>query len=78
MHHDGGGALAQSPLATVFGNLEGVETLVDIDNTASQRLLEKARFQREAVLRSYRVCVVKGRLRTCLIYSFVSTDPLVD
>ncbi|KAF0912806.1 hypothetical protein E2562_019022 [Oryza meyeriana var. granulata] len=66
-------------LATAFADLddvERVEALVDVDNAASRRALEKAGFQQEAVLRSY--CVVKGRLRDMVIYSFISTDPLVE
>ncbi|KAG2534631.1 uncharacterized protein LOC120688279 [Panicum virgatum] len=72
-------AALKRAVAAVFGDLEGVErveALVDADNAASQRALEKAGFQREAVLRSY--CVVKGRLRDMVVYSFISTDPLVD
>jgi RimJ/RimL family protein N-acetyltransferase len=72
-------AALKRTVAAVFGDLEGVErveALVDVDNAASRRALEKAGFQREAVLRSY--CVVKGRLRDMVIYSFISTDPLVD
>jgi RimJ/RimL family protein N-acetyltransferase len=49
---------------------------VDVDHAAARRVLEKAGFQREAVLRSY--CVVKGRLRDMVVYSFISTDPLVE
>jgi RimJ/RimL family protein N-acetyltransferase len=72
-------AAVKRTLATVFGEVEGlesVEALVDVANPASQRVLEKAGFTREAVLRSY--CVVKGRLRDMVIYSFISTDPLVE
>ncbi|KAL5209822.1 hypothetical protein ABZP36_005445 [Zizania latifolia] len=66
-------------LATVYANLDGVErveALVDVDNAAARRALEKAGFQQEAVLRSY--CVVKGLLRDMVIYSFISTDTLVE
>ncbi|EAZ11865.1 hypothetical protein OsJ_01739 [Oryza sativa Japonica Group] len=52
------------------------EALVDVDNAASRRALEKAGFQQEAVLCNY--CVVKGQLRDMVIYSFISTDPLVE
>ncbi|XP_062209456.1 uncharacterized protein LOC133911273 [Phragmites australis] len=72
-------AALKRTVAAVFGDLEGVErveALVDVDNAASQRVLDKAGFQREAVLRSY--CVVKGRLRDMVIYSFISTDPVVE
>jgi RimJ/RimL family protein N-acetyltransferase len=60
-------------VTAVFGDLEGVKRIkADIDNATSRRALEKAEFQREAVhvLRSY--CVVKGRLRDMVIYSFIS------
>ncbi|TVU44637.1 hypothetical protein EJB05_04083, partial [Eragrostis curvula] len=79
--HWGKGVATAAPkraVAAVFGDLDGVErveALVDVDNAASQRALEKAGFTREAVLRSY--CVVKGRLRDMVMYSFISTDPLV-
>ncbi|KAG8098512.1 hypothetical protein GUJ93_ZPchr0013g35350 [Zizania palustris] len=66
-------------LATVYADLDGVErveALVDVDNAAARRALEKAGFQQEAVMRSY--CVVKGLLRDMVIYSFISTDPLVE
>uniref|UniRef100_A0A0E0KK43 N-acetyltransferase domain-containing protein n=1 Tax=Oryza punctata TaxID=4537 RepID=A0A0E0KK43_ORYPU len=72
-------AALRRALATAFADLDGVErveALVDVDNAASRRELEKAGFQQEAVLRSY--CVVKGRLRDMVIYSFISTDPLVE
>ncbi|KAF8659310.1 hypothetical protein HU200_058511 [Digitaria exilis] len=72
-------AALKRTVAAVFADLDGVErveALVDVDNAASRRALEKAGFQREAVLRSY--CVVKGRLRDMVIYSFISTDPLLD
>ncbi|KAL6894238.1 hypothetical protein ACP4OV_008336 [Aristida adscensionis] len=74
-------AALKRTVAAVFGDLEGVErveALVGVDDAASQRALEKAGFQREAVLRSYSYCVVKGSLRDMVIYSFISTDPLVE
>ncbi|XP_040377920.1 uncharacterized N-acetyltransferase p20-like [Oryza brachyantha] len=72
-------AALKRALATAFADLPGVErveALVDVDNAASRRALEKAGFHQEAVLRSY--CVVNGRLRDMVIYSFISTDPLVE
>ncbi|GJM96890.1 hypothetical protein PR202_ga13764 [Eleusine coracana subsp. coracana] len=71
-------AALKRAVAAVFGDLDGVErveALVDGENAASQRALEKAGFTREAVLRSY--CMVKDRLRDMVVYSFISTDPLV-
>ncbi|BAS86817.1 Os03g0794200, partial [Oryza sativa Japonica Group] len=72
-------AAVKRVVAAVFGEVEGlerVEALVDVRNAASQRVLEKAGFRREAVLRSY--CVLKGEVRDMVIYSFISTDPLVS
>ncbi|XP_040378482.1 uncharacterized N-acetyltransferase p20-like [Oryza brachyantha] len=71
-------AAVKRAVAAVFAEVEGlerVEALVDVRNAASQRVLEKAGFRREAVLRRY--CVLKGDVRDMVIYSFVSTDPLV-
>uniref|UniRef100_A0A0D9VZT6 N-acetyltransferase domain-containing protein n=1 Tax=Leersia perrieri TaxID=77586 RepID=A0A0D9VZT6_9ORYZ len=72
-------AAVRRVVATVFGEVEGlerVEALVDVRNAASQRVLEKAGFRREAVLRKY--CVLKGDVKDMIIYSFLSTDPLVS
>ncbi|KAJ4822239.1 hypothetical protein Tsubulata_035660, partial [Turnera subulata] len=52
-----------------------IEALVEVENKGSQRVLEKAGFQREGVLRNYRI--LKGRLTDLLIFSLVSTDPQV-
>lgn len=57
-------------------NLERVEALVDVDNKGSQRVLEKAGFLKEGVLRKYKN--IKGRSRDEVIYSFLSTDALQD
>ncbi|XP_048135447.1 uncharacterized N-acetyltransferase p20-like isoform X2 [Rhodamnia argentea] len=63
-------------VAEVFGGerpeLERVEALVDVENKASQRVLEKAGFTREGVLRKY--VVVKGRTRDLVVFSRLSTD----
>ncbi|KAG8098524.1 hypothetical protein GUJ93_ZPchr0013g36414 [Zizania palustris] len=72
-------AAVKRVVATVFAELEGlerVEALVDVRNAASQRVLEKAGFRREAVLRKY--CVLKGQVKDMVMYSFISTDPLVE
>lgn len=64
------------------GTLEGVERVEAVvearggGGDASRRALEEAGFRREAVLRSYRA--VEGQLRDMAIYSFISTDPLLD
>uniref|UniRef100_A0ACD6A6T7 Uncharacterized protein n=1 Tax=Avena sativa TaxID=4498 RepID=A0ACD6A6T7_AVESA len=71
-------AAVRRALETVFGEVEGllrVEALVDVPNVASQRVLEKAGFTREAVLRRY--CVLKGRVKDMVIHSFISTDTVI-
>ncbi|XBI72814.1 hypothetical protein VPH35_066687 [Triticum aestivum] len=62
-------------VATAAVRQARVEALVDVCNVASQRVLEKAGFRREAVLRRY--CVVKGAVRDMAIYNFISTDALL-
>lgn len=52
--------------------LERLEATVDINNKASQRVLEKSGFQREGVLRKYRIS--KGYSRDVVMFSFLSTD----
>lgn len=72
-------AAVRRALATVFGEVEGlvrVEALVDVDNAASQRVVEKAGFRREGVLRRH--YWHKGRVRDLVVYSFVSGDPLPE
>ncbi|GFZ22026.1 acyl-CoA N-acyltransferases (NAT) superfamily protein [Actinidia rufa] len=48
-------------------HLEKLEGLVDVDNKGSQRVLEKAGFVREGVLRKY--FLQKGRARDMVIFS---------
>ena len=52
--------------------LARVEALVVSDNTASQRVLEKAGFQREGQLRSY--LVFERQRADALIYSLLPSD----
>ncbi|XP_023527199.1 uncharacterized protein LOC111790509 [Cucurbita pepo subsp. pepo] len=52
--------------------LERLEALVDVENLASQRVVEKAGFQREGVLRKYGV--MKGQIRDYVMFSLLSTD----
>jgi ribosomal-protein-alanine N-acetyltransferase len=54
------------------GGLERVEALVEPDNLASQRVLEKAGFTREGHLRSY--LVFDRRRADMLIYSLLPAD----
>ncbi|GMN73607.1 hypothetical protein TIFTF001_053055 [Ficus carica] len=50
-------------------HLERLEALVDVANVASQRVLEKADFEREGVLKKY--YILKGRTRDMVMYSFI-------
>ncbi|KAG9451966.1 hypothetical protein H6P81_004870 [Aristolochia fimbriata] len=52
--------------------LQRLEAVADVENPASQRVLEKAGFVREAVLRKY--FVLKGRARDVVMHSFLSSD----
>ncbi|XP_038720151.1 uncharacterized N-acetyltransferase p20-like [Tripterygium wilfordii] len=61
---------------TIFSewpHLERVEALVDVQNVGSQKVLEKAGFTREGVLRKY--FVMKGRAWDMVMFSLLSTDP---
>ncbi|XP_077248807.1 uncharacterized protein LOC143888318 [Tasmannia lanceolata] len=63
-------------ISTIFRewpNLERVEALVDVQNPRSQRVLEKAGFAKEGVLRKY--FIHKGKTRDMVMYSFLSTGP---
>ncbi|KAJ4746121.1 Acyl-CoA N-acyltransferases (NAT) superfamily protein [Rhynchospora pubera] len=65
-------------LETVFKDLkdlERVEALVDVENFGSQKVLEKSGFTKDGVLR--RFSIHKGMVRDRILYSFISTDPLV-
>ncbi|XP_050373339.1 uncharacterized protein LOC126790991 [Argentina anserina] len=53
-------------------HLERLEALVDVNNVGSQRVLEKAGFHKEGVLRKY--LVLKGRTWDLVMYSLLSTD----
>ncbi|KAL4314853.1 hypothetical protein AHAS_Ahas15G0126600 [Arachis hypogaea] len=57
---------------SMYPQVERLEALTDNENLASQRVLEKAGFQREGVLRNY--VYVKGKSRDVAIYSFLPTD----
>ncbi|KAL1548616.1 hypothetical protein AAHA92_16825 [Salvia divinorum] len=57
-------------------HLERLEAVVDVDNPASQRVVEKAGFVREGVLRKY--YLLKGKPRDAVIFSLLSTDPRVN
>ena len=54
-------------------HLERLEALVDVENGGSQRVLEKAGFHREGLLRKF--FILKGRTWDMVIYSLLSIDP---
>ncbi|KAI3894722.1 hypothetical protein MKX03_033371 [Papaver bracteatum] len=53
-------------------HLERLEGFVDVENKGSQKVLEKAGFQKDGVFRKY--VILKGITRDMVIYSFLSTD----
>ncbi|XP_058070672.1 uncharacterized protein LOC131219515 [Magnolia sinica] len=55
-------------------HLERLEAVVDVENPGSERVLEKAGFVREGLLRKY--FILKGKARDVVMYSFLSTDPM--
>ncbi|KAL3334780.1 hypothetical protein AABB24_031150, partial [Solanum stoloniferum] len=63
--------IAVSNIFEEWPNLERVEAFVDVVNKGSQRVLEKAGFLKEGVLRKFRN--IKGRSRDMVIFSFLST-----
>ncbi|XVF57303.1 hypothetical protein PTKIN_Ptkin06aG0194500 [Pterospermum kingtungense] len=54
-----------------FPEVVRLEAFVDVENKASQRVVEKAGFQKEGMLRKYEY--LKGKLRDLFLYSFLST-----
>ena len=64
-------------VARVFDDLPGLErleALTHVENVRSQRVLEKAGFLREGVLRRYIAGRGGGEARDAIIYSFLSSD----
>ena len=55
-----------------FPNMERLEGFVNVEIKASQRVLEKAGFQKEGVLRKY--VIVHGKTIDVIMYSFLKTD----
>ncbi|XP_058193383.1 uncharacterized protein LOC131310403 [Rhododendron vialii] len=65
--------MVAAAIFTEWPHLERLEGIVDVDNIGSQKVLEKAGFQREGVLRKY--FIQKGRVRDAVMFSLLSTDP---
>ncbi|KAI9119576.1 hypothetical protein K1719_009452 [Acacia pycnantha] len=55
-----------------FPDLERLEALVDVENVASQRVLEKAGFQREGILRKF--LFIKGKSRNMVMLSVLRDE----
>jgi len=55
-----------------FPHLERLQALVLVENGGSQRVLDKAGFQREGVLRKY--AIIKGKSRDMVSYSVLNND----
>ncbi|XP_021764910.1 uncharacterized protein LOC110729486 [Chenopodium quinoa] len=58
-------------------NLVRIQAFVDLENKASERVLQKVGFSKEGVLRQYAV-VVDGEGIDLIIYSIISTDPILN
>ncbi|EXB63470.1 putative N-acetyltransferase p20 [Morus notabilis] len=58
-----------------FHDLVRLETVVEIENSASQRVLEKAGFLKEGHLRKYGFS--KGEIKDVFVYSLLSTDKIL-
>ncbi|RVX21759.1 hypothetical protein CK203_001219 [Vitis vinifera] len=68
-------ARAVSSAFEEFPDLERIEGIVDVNNKASQRVLEKAGFLKEGVLRKY-LCINEETIDFAM-YSLLSTDPIL-
>ncbi|GMY27377.1 uncharacterized N-acetyltransferase p20-like isoform X1 [Fagus crenata] len=53
-----------------------ISSFVNVDNKASQRVMEKTGFQKEGVLRKY--ILVKGKIIDVIMYSFLKTDQIIN
>uniref|UniRef100_F6HTV8 N-acetyltransferase domain-containing protein n=2 Tax=Vitis vinifera TaxID=29760 RepID=F6HTV8_VITVI len=64
--------MAVSEVFKDFPDLVRLQAFAAVENKASQRVLEKAGFTKEGLLRKY--TYLKGQLKDLVIYSFLSTD----
>lgn len=68
--------MAANAVFVEWGHLERLEAVVDVENPASQRVLEKVGFQKEGVMRKY--YLLKGKPRDAVMFSLLSTDPPIN
>lgn len=54
-----------------FPEVMRIQAFADVENKASQRVLEKAGFSKDGLLRNY--CYLKGSIKDLVVYSFLST-----
>ncbi|XP_004494668.1 uncharacterized protein [Cicer arietinum] len=66
--------IALSQVFIDFPDLLRLQAFADVDNTGSIRVLEKAGFLREGVLRKY--TYIKGIIKDLVVFSFLSTDEI--
>ncbi|XP_010256364.1 PREDICTED: uncharacterized protein LOC104596777 [Nelumbo nucifera] len=57
-------------------HLVRLQAMTNVENRASQRVLEKAGFTKEGVLRKYGF--LKGKINDLVIYSFICTETLIN
>ncbi|KAL3828777.1 hypothetical protein ACJIZ3_017579 [Penstemon smallii] len=68
--------MAANAIFVEWGHLERLEAVAVVENVGSQRVLEKAGFMREGVLRKY--YLLKGEPKDVVMFSLLSTDPQVN
>lgn len=66
--------MAVSKVFDEIPELVRLEAVVELENKASQRVLEKVGFLKEGLLRKYEFC--KGEIRDMFMYGFISTDEI--
>jgi RimJ/RimL family protein N-acetyltransferase len=65
--------MVASTIFKEWPHLKRLQAVVHVENKGSQRVLEKAGFQREGVLRNY--AVLKGKTVDVVMFSILDTDP---
>ncbi|KAK6780889.1 hypothetical protein RDI58_023073 [Solanum bulbocastanum] len=66
--------MVASTIFVEWPHLARLEGVVDVENLASQRVLEKAGFTKEGIMRKY--YLFDGEPRDMVMFSLLSTDPL--
>lgn len=68
--------MAAEAIFAEWEHLERLQAVVDVENVGSQRVLEKAGFQKEGLLRRYYL-LNEGGVRDAFMYSLLSGERLV-